>query len=49
MDRDRSDELTGRVPIVPHSTAGGDCGGCIVSVVGVAQIEILRGLLGPLA
>ena len=61
MDRERSDELTSRMPIVPHEAAGVDCCGCIVAavesnnvelrcnecaaVVGVAQIEILRGLL----
>ena len=63
MDRDRSDELTGRMPIVPHANIiGVDCCGCIVAavdganvelrcnecgaVLGVVQIDTLRGLLG---
>ena len=62
MDRDRSDELTGQMPIVAHEDAGVDCCGCIIAavdgtnvelrcnecgaVVGVIQIDILKGLLG---
>jgi hypothetical protein len=63
MDRDLSDELTSRMPIMPHAAITGvDCCGCIVAavdgtnvemrcnecgdVVGVMQIDILRGLLG---
>src|SRR5262245_39378599 len=63
MDRDLSDALTARMPIVPHETiTGDDCCGCIIAavggssvelrcnecgvVVGVVQIDILRGLLG---
>jgi hypothetical protein len=63
MDADISDELTSRMPIVPHNTAAGvDCCGCIIAavdgtnvelrcnecgaVVGVVQVDILKGLLG---
>jgi hypothetical protein len=62
MDRDRSDELTSRLPIVPHEAAGVDCCGCIIAsvdgtnvelrcnecgaVMGVLQIDVLKGLLG---
>ncbi len=63
MDRDLSDDLTGRMPIVAHEEITGvDCCGCIIAavegsnvelrcnecgaVVGVVQIDILRGLLG---
>jgi DNA-directed RNA polymerase subunit RPC12/RpoP len=63
MGSDISSELTGRMPIVPHSTAAGvDCCGSIIAevegnnvelrcnecgaVVGVVQLDILKGLLG---
>jgi hypothetical protein len=62
VDRDLSDDLTARMPIVAHEDAGVDCCGCIVAkvdgrnvelqcnecgaVVGVVQIDVLRGLLG---
>ncbi|MEO8596247.1 MAG: hypothetical protein ABI759_23210 [Candidatus Solibacter sp.] len=63
MDRELSDDLTARMPIVLHETViGVDCCGCIVAavygtsvelqcnecgaVVGVVQIDTLRGLLG---
>lgn len=40
MDRELSDELTGRMPIVPHSTAGGDCCGCIIAAVDGSNVEL---------
>lgn len=40
MDRELSDDLTGRMPIVPHSTAGGDCCGCIVAAVDGTNVEL---------
>jgi hypothetical protein len=62
MDRDLSEGLTGRMPIVAHEDTAVDCCGCIVArvdganvelqcnecgaVVGVVQIDVLRGLLG---
>jgi hypothetical protein len=63
MGDDPSDDLTSRMPIVPHGTvAGVDCSGCIIAavegtnvelrcnecgaVVGVVQLDILKGLLG---
>jgi hypothetical protein len=63
VDRDLSDPLTSRMPVVPHEAITGvDCCGCIVAVVegtsvelqcnecgavvGVVQIDILRGLRG---
>jgi len=62
LDRELSNNLSGRIPIVPHETiAGVECCGCIVaevegtnvelrcecgSVVGVVQLEIIKGLLG---
>jgi hypothetical protein len=63
MDRDASDKITGRMPIVAHEEITGvDCCGCIIAavectnvelrcnecgaVVGVVQIDVLRGLLG---
>jgi hypothetical protein len=40
MDREVSDELADRMPIVPHSTAGGDCCGCIVAAVVGSNMEL---------
>ena len=40
MDRDRSDELTSRMPIVPHEAAGVDCCGCIVAAVEGDNVEL---------
>ncbi len=63
MDRDLSESITSRMPIVAHEDVPGvDCCGCIIAavdganvelrcnecgaVVGVVQIDVLRGLLG---
>jgi DNA-directed RNA polymerase subunit RPC12/RpoP len=40
MDRDLSSELTGRMQIVPHETAGVDCCGCIIAVVEGSNVEL---------
>ena len=40
MDRDRSDELTSRMPIVPHEAAGVACCGCIVAAVEGSNVEL---------
>ncbi len=40
MDRELSDDLTSRMPIVPHSTAGVDCCGCIVAAVDGNNVEL---------
>jgi hypothetical protein len=41
MDRDLSDDLTARMPIVPPGTVTGvDCCGCIVAVVDRSNVEL---------
>src|SRR6266849_7412295 len=41
MDRDLSDELTSRMPIVPHgAVAGVDCCGCIIAAVDGSNVEL---------
>ena len=41
MDRDLSNQLTGRMAIVPHETiAGVDCCGCIVAAVEGINVEL---------
>ena len=37
---ERSDELTGRMPIVPHEAAGVDCCACIIAVVEGRNVEL---------
>jgi hypothetical protein len=41
MDRDLSNQLTGRMAIVPHETVTGvECGGCIVAAVEGTNVEL---------
>jgi hypothetical protein len=37
---DLSHDLTSRMPIVPHETAGVDCGGCIIAAVDGTNVEL---------
>jgi hypothetical protein len=41
MDRERSDALTGRMPIVSHEDIPGvDCCGCIIAAVEGSNVEL---------
>jgi hypothetical protein len=40
VDRDLSHELTSRMPIVPHETAGVECCGCIIAAVDGTNVEL---------
>ena len=40
MGDDLSDELTSRMPIVPHETAGVECCGCIIAAVEGIRVEL---------
>jgi hypothetical protein len=40
MDADLSHDLTSRMPIIPHETAGVECCGCIIAAVDGTNVEL---------
>src|SRR4029453_3101036 len=40
MDADLSHDLTSRIPIVTHDTAGVECCGCIIAAVDGTNVEL---------
>ena len=40
VDRDASDALTARMPIVAHESAGVNCCGCVVAAVEGSTVEL---------